>query len=330
MLLTNTHTLTHNSLTNTHSPTHKNGTADPKDVSLRMSSEDVERMDTPSHCLNIVKNVECLYQEYRVNSKQQEVEERRRVERESAETHTHTHTHTHTAAVQTRTHTHTHTSAVQLQLRSSSLSLWQNLPAVTHLLPNMSHRDIILQEAMFELVTSEASYYKSLELLETHFLRNVDLINTLSQSDAHFLFSNIQDVMKASESFLMDLEHRLEESILISDVCDIVYQHAQTHFNVFITYVINQGYQEKHFRRIMQENGPFHEMMQQLVTQPCVRGLTFTSFLILPFQRITRLKLLVQQKIRMTHRQRRLSHTPIRSLPTRSHAHILPGGAGTG
>ena len=45
---------------------------------------------------------------------------------------------------------------------------------------------------------------------------------------------------------------------------------------------------------VRQENGPFHEMMQQLVTQPCVRGLTFTSFLILPFQRITRLKLLVQ------------------------------------
>lgn len=52
---------------------------------------------------------------------------------------------------------------------------------------------------MFELVTSEASYYKSLEVLETHFLRNLDLLNTLSQSDIHFLFSNIEEVMKASE-----------------------------------------------------------------------------------------------------------------------------------
>lgn len=52
---------------------------------------------------------------------------------------------------------------------------------------------------MFELVTSEASYYKSLELLETHFLRNPLLVNTLSQSDMHFLFSNIEDIMKASE-----------------------------------------------------------------------------------------------------------------------------------
>lgn len=56
---------------------------------------------------------------------------------------------------------------------------------------------------MFELVTSEASYYKSLEILETHFLRNPVLVNTLSQSDMHFLFSNIEEVMKASERWDM-------------------------------------------------------------------------------------------------------------------------------
>ncbi|XP_048120926.1 ephexin-1 isoform X3 [Alosa alosa] len=285
---THTHTRYH---THALSPTHSNGRADPEDVRLRLMSGEDGRMDSHSNILNIVKNVECLYQEYRVTSKQQEVEERRRVERESAQAHAHAHTHTHT---HTATHTHTHTPTVHLQLRSSSLSLWQNLPAVQHLLTNMTPRDIILQEAMFELVTSEASYYKSLELLETHFLRNSGLLNTLSQSDAHFLFSNIQDVMKASEKFLMDLEHRLEESLLISDVCDIVHQHAQTHFNVFITYVINQGYQEKHYRRIMLENELFREQMQQLENQPCVKGLSFTSFLILPFQRICRLKLLVQ------------------------------------
>lgn len=51
--------------------------------------------------------------------------------------------------------------------------------------------------------------------------------------------------------FLMDLENRVEQSIQISDVCDIVYEHAVQHFHVFINYVINQGYQEKHYRRIL-------------------------------------------------------------------------------
>uniref|UniRef100_A0A8D3CYA7 Neuronal guanine nucleotide exchange factor n=1 Tax=Scophthalmus maximus TaxID=52904 RepID=A0A8D3CYA7_SCOMX len=188
--------------------------------------------------------------------------------------------------------------ALQLQLRNSarSLSLWQNLEVVqaSGLLTQLPQKEIIMQEAMFELVTSEASYYKSLEILETHFLRNPVLINTLSQSDMHFLFSNIEEVMKASERFLMDLEHRIEKSILISDVCDIVYNHAVEHFSVFIKYVINQVYQEKNYRRILEGNQAFREAMASLENHPCVRGLSFTSFLILPFQRITRLKLLVQ------------------------------------
>uniref|UniRef100_A0A4W4GH75 Neuronal guanine nucleotide exchange factor n=1 Tax=Electrophorus electricus TaxID=8005 RepID=A0A4W4GH75_ELEEL len=220
-----------------------------------------------------------LYQEYRDTSEQQEIEQRR--QRDGLPP---------TGVVSP--------PVLQLQLRSTarSLSLWQNLDAVQNsgLLKSLPQREVILQEAMFELVTSEASYYKSLELLETHFLQNTLLINTLSQSDMHFLFSNIAEIMKASERFLMDLEHRIEESILISDVCDIVYHHAVNHFHVFISYVINQVYQEKNYRRILQENAVFRENMAILENQPKVRGLSFTSFLILPFQRITRLKLLVQ------------------------------------
>uniref|UniRef100_A0A9J8AWS4 Neuronal guanine nucleotide exchange factor n=1 Tax=Cyprinus carpio carpio TaxID=630221 RepID=A0A9J8AWS4_CYPCA len=230
---------------------------------------------------NNLKYEYVLYQEYRDTSKQQEIEQRRQRD-----------------GLPTAGSGVTAAPALQLQLRNSmhSLSLWQNLEAVkdSGLLKTLEPKEIILQEAMFELVTSEASYYKSLELLETHFLRNPLLVNTLSQSDMHFLFSNIEDIMKASERFLMDLEHRIEESILISDVCDIVQTHAVNHFQVFISYVINQAYQEKNYRRILQENALFRENMSMLENQPKVKGLSFTSFLILPFQRITRLKLLVQ------------------------------------
>lgn len=238
--------------------------------------------------LNIIKNIAFLYQEYRDSSKQQEIEQRRHAESLSP------------GEVRRSGSDSSAVSppALQLQLRNSahSLSLWQNLEVVQNsgLLDKLQQREVIMQEAMFELVTSEASYYKSLEILETHFLRNPTLINTLSQSDMHFLFSNIEGVMKASERFLMDLEHRIEENILISDVCDIVYNHAVEHFNVFITYVINQNYQEKNYRRILEGNQAFRDVMEHLEKHPCVRGLSFTSFLILPFQRITRLKLLVQ------------------------------------
>ncbi|XP_051934860.1 ephexin-1 [Hippocampus zosterae] len=240
---------------------------------------------TFSHTINIVKNIAFLYQEYRDTSKKQEIEQRRQREHRSPSTMF--------AGCNVSS-----PPVLQLQLRNNTraLSLWQNLEVVqaSGLLTQLPHKEIIMQEAMFELITSEASYYKSLEILETHFLRNPSLINTLSQSDMHFLFSNIEEVMKASERFLMDLEHRIEKSILISDVCDIVYNHAVEHFSVFIKYVINQVYQEKNYRRISEGNQAFRETMAVLENHPCVRGLSFTSFLILPFQRITRLKLLVQ------------------------------------
>uniref|UniRef100_A0A8C7GLP1 Neuronal guanine nucleotide exchange factor n=1 Tax=Oncorhynchus kisutch TaxID=8019 RepID=A0A8C7GLP1_ONCKI len=257
---------------------------------LRLVSNRERASSTPlkvepiCYSLNIVKNVAFLYQEYRDTSKQQEIEQRRQQDGL-------------TSGVSAGLGV-TSPPALQLQLRnnSRSLSLWQNLDVVQQsgLLTQLPQREVIIQEAMFELVTSEASYYKSLEVLETHFLKNPVLVNTLSQSDMHFLFSNIEEVMKASERFLMDLENRIEQSLQISDVCDIVHNHAVKHFHVFITYVINQVYQEKNYRRILQGNQSFREAMARLENQPHVRGLSFTSFLILPFQRITRLKMLVQ------------------------------------
>ncbi|XP_047449512.1 ephexin-1 isoform X2 [Mugil cephalus] len=260
--------------------------ADHDNINLRLLKNGESSQATG---LKIVKNIAFLYQEYRDTTKQQEIERRRQHENLIPEV---------KARSMVAGSGVMSPPVLQLQLRNSahSLSLWQNLDAVqtSGLLTQLSQKEMYIQEAMFELVTSEASYYKSLEILETHFLRNHVLINTLSQSDMHFLFSNIEEVMKASERFLMDLEHRIEKSILISDVCDIVYYHAVEHFSVFIKYVINQGYQEKNYRRILEENQAFREAMAALENHPRVRGLTFTSFLILPFQRITRLKLLVQ------------------------------------
>lgn len=57
----------------------------------------------------------------------------------------------------------------------------------------------VLPQAMFELVTSEASYYKSLSLLVSHFMENERLKKLLHPSEAHILFSNVLDVLAVSE-----------------------------------------------------------------------------------------------------------------------------------
>lgn len=43
----------------------------------------------------------------------------------------------------------------------------------------------------------------------------------------------------------------MEENIVISDVCDIVYLYAADHFSVYITYVSNQTYQERTYKQLL-------------------------------------------------------------------------------
>ncbi|XP_062049528.1 ephexin-1 [Lepus europaeus] len=178
----------------------------------------------------------------------------------------------------------------------SKFNLWQDLPEIrsSGVLEILQPEEVKVQEAMFELVTSEASYYKSLSLLVSHFMENERLKKTLHPSEAHILFSNVLDVMAVSERFLLELERRMEENIVLSDVCDIVYRYAADPFSVYITYVSNQTYQERTYKQLLQEKAAFRELIAQLELDPKCKGLPFASFLILPFQRITRLKLLVQ------------------------------------
>ena len=56
-------------------------------------------------------------------------------------------------------------------------SLWAELPEVidSGILRNISPEDKKLQEAMFEVISSEASYLKSLNILVSHFVQSKQL-----------------------------------------------------------------------------------------------------------------------------------------------------------
>ncbi|KAM6064453.1 ephexin-1 isoform 2-T2 [Theristicus caerulescens] len=238
-----------------------------------------------------------LYQEYRDKSTRQEIETRRLQDSQTDPEESSPSEETPSEAEPTSTTESKAPPQISLLRNSNSrFNLWQDLPEIrsSGVLSILQPDEIKLQEAMFELVTSEASYYKSLNLLVSHFMENERLKKILHQSEAHILFSNVLDVMAVSERFLLDLEQRVEENIVISDVCDIVYQHTVNHFSVYITYVSNQTYQERAYKQLLQDKPAFREVISQLELDPKCKGLSFSSFLILPFQRITRLKLLVQ------------------------------------
>ncbi|KAM9316458.1 ephexin-1 [Gastrophryne carolinensis] len=243
---------------------------------------------------NFIGHVDFLYQEYRDKSTQHEIQARRLQDNyaqppktpESPEE----------GSPPPTERPRSNSTLLRLQSSCSGFNLWQDLPEIKNsgVLTVLQPQEVKLQEAMFELVTSEASYYKSLRLLVSHFMESDRLRATLHPSETHFIFSNVLEVLATSERFLLDLEQRFEENLVISDVCDIVYEHAANHFGVYVTYVCNQTYQERAYRKLLQERTEFRDAVAHLETNPICKGLPFSSFLILPFQRITRLKLLVQ------------------------------------
>ncbi|XP_068195880.1 rho guanine nucleotide exchange factor 19 [Antennarius striatus] len=186
--------------------------------------------------------------------------------------------------------------------RGSAFALWQDIPDVrtSGQLDNFSNEERKLQEAKFELVTSEASYIRSLTIVVDHFMLSQDLSECLGAQDKQWLFSKLPEVKDVSERFLQDLEHRLEEDILRFDVCDIVLKHCPALRRVYLPYVTNQAYQEQTYQRLLHENSRFPVILARLEEDPVCQRLPLTSFLILPFQRITRLKMLVENILKRT------------------------------
>ncbi|XP_051873717.1 ephexin-1 isoform X2 [Pristis pectinata] len=265
-----------------------------------------------------VENIELLYQEYREKSTYQEIETRRMQDcTEKNRTEFANEAKPQEVKTDTSIPAQVPSQPVKLSLTTNNLGmkLWQNTEKVRNstVLSTLSRREIKLQEAMFELVTSEASYYKSLEILVFHFMKSEQLSEILSPIEKHHIFSNILDIKAASERFFRDLEHRVEEDIVISDVCDIVYEHTVGYFNVYIPYVTNQSYQEAAYRRSMENSLQFRNVMAELEKDPKCRGLPFPSFLILPFQRITRLKLLVQNILKIAEEESKRESTAVRA-----------------
>ncbi|XP_036206385.1 rho guanine nucleotide exchange factor 19 isoform X4 [Myotis myotis] len=190
----------------------------------------------------------------------------------------------------------------QRSARGSTFSLWQDIPDVrgSGVLATLSLRDCKLQEAKFELITSEASYIHSLSVAVGHFLGSAELSECLGAQDKQWLFSKLPEVKSTSERFLQDLEQRLEADVLRFSVCDIVLHHCPAFRRVYLPYVTNQAYQERTYQRLLLENPKFPGILARLEESPVCQRLPLTSFLILPFQRITRLKMLVENILKRT------------------------------
>uniref|UniRef100_A0A915E303 Ephexin-1 n=1 Tax=Ditylenchus dipsaci TaxID=166011 RepID=A0A915E303_9BILA len=183
----------------------------------------------------------------------------------------------------------------------SQRSLWCELAEVKSagLLETLDDHTKKLQEAFFEVITSEASYLRSINILITSFMAAPELMGSksaasvITNAEKKHLFSNIQAIRDASERLLCDLESRLKECLVLSDVCDILCEHFEKYFDSYVKYCSNQVYQDRTLKRLKAVNSQFVTCVQKIESDRQCQGLDMRSFLMLPMQRITRYPLLV-------------------------------------
>lgn len=106
------------------------------------------------------------------------------------------------------------------------------------------------QEAIFEILTSEFSYLHSLSILVTEFLQSRELRATMTQTEHHHLFSNILDVLAASQKFFEALEQRHKAQVCVEDISDILEEHAEKHFHPYVAYCSNEVYQQRTLQKL--------------------------------------------------------------------------------
>nr|XP_012631242.1 rho guanine nucleotide exchange factor 16 [Microcebus murinus]XP_012631243.1 rho guanine nucleotide exchange factor 16 [Microcebus murinus] len=171
---------------------------------------------------------------------------------------------------------------------------WSQLPEVVEsgMLDTLSAEERKRQEAIFEILTSEFSYQHSLSVLVAEFLESKELRATMTQTEHHHLFSNIVDVLGASQRFFEDLEQRHKAQVLVEDISDILVEHAERHFHPYVAYCSNEVYQHRTLQQLTNSNAAFREVLREIEKRPACGGLPMISFLILPMQRVTRLPLL--------------------------------------
>ncbi|XP_063342327.1 trichohyalin isoform X3 [Pelmatolapia mariae] len=187
---------------------------------------------------------------------------------------------------------------------SQSSSLWRDLPGVRNSaeLDELTEDQRRLQEVRFEVITSEASYCRSLEIVVDHFVKSKQLGAQLTTQDKNWLFSRLVDVRAISHSFLSKLEERVESDVMHFTVCDIIYRQCPLFRKAYVPYLTNQSYQDATYQRLMNENPRFKMIVEKMEKSAVCQRLPLRSFLVLPFQRITRLKLLVQNIVKRTTR----------------------------
>ncbi|KAF8874204.1 hypothetical protein CPB84DRAFT_1967046 [Gymnopilus junonius] len=155
------------------------------------------------------------------------------------------------------------------------------------------------QEAIFELINTEAAYVRDLQLIVEVFYSS--MMPMLSPKEVTVVFANIEDLLLTNTVFVSSLEERQKDCRLYVDkIGDILLTHIPN-MAVYTEYCVNQSTAIKVLKSLRDSNAELAAHLQRLRDEnPRVRNLDLSSYLLAPMQRVTRYPLLIKQIVHYT------------------------------
>lgn len=144
-----------------------------------------------------------------------------------------------------------------------------------------------------ELIKTEKDYVKDLEIIIQKFLIPIHSSGTITMCEESRLFSNIEAIYEVNLSFLRKLQERERESPEMKDMADILVEIVRDLY-VYSDYCSNYPAAIRTSKKLLEENKELKALMNNILKDPEIRGLSFGSFLIKPIQRICKYPLLIK------------------------------------
>lgn len=162
-------------------------------------------------------------------------------------------------------------------------------------IPKMERRR---QEAIFELISTEADYVRDLQLIVGLFYSR--LMGTLGEKATAVIFANIEDILLTNTTFLSVLEERQKDCRLYIDhIGDVLETHIPN-MHLYLSYCVNQFNAAKVLQTMRDNNPDLATQLQRLRDDPSARNLDLSHYLLVPMQRLTRYPLLIRQILQYT------------------------------
>lgn len=184
---------------------------------------------------------------------------------------------------------------------AATTTSWSSLIS-NEFLSTLSDQERKRQEAIFELITTESTHVRDVQIVVDVFFNAMQPL--LQTKAATVIFGNIEEILLASVSLLSDLEARQRSSeMFLTYIGDLLENHMKQ-MSVYIPYCVNQETATHILTAERNRNVRLDDLLKRLRSEhPSARGLDLSHFLLIPMQRLTRYPLLIGQILRYSNEE---------------------------